>query len=143
MTMFHPALPLGMGPTVLPEDEAFTEKIGMVLGTPTGTVPWRPDFGCNLDALVGQPATVNRVNKAETKVQQAMSRWLSDFTVLNCQVKMVQHEEVDTYASGQLKYQEVPTAESALMSLGTQVALEVQLDVETPEGPMTLQAVLD
>jgi hypothetical protein len=34
-------------------------------------------------------------------------------------------------------------AESALLALGMQATLEVLLDVETPAGPLSLQAIIE
>jgi len=137
--ILHPALPLGIGDSRLDEDSSSIERIQMVLGTRKGTIPWRPEFGCEIDRLVGEPATQSRIDQARRGVRRAMTEWLPDITVKDCTVQLVQSDG----PTGGERYREIPLAESALLSLGTQVSLEVQMDVETPGSQMSLQAVLE
>lgn len=132
------ALPLGVRDPYLRGDRAFAERIRMILETRPGALPWRPDFGCNLDDLVGQPATPQRVGEARWRVEHALRRWLPEVKIARCTVQVTRVES----GSEAMRQQGVPIAESALLAFGTQAALEVLLDVETPTGPLSLSAVV-
>lgn len=138
--MLDPALPLGARDGTVRGDRAFAERIRMILETRPGTLPWRPDFGCDLDDLIGQPATPQRVNEARWRVEHALRRWLPEVKVLSCHVQL---SRLEGSAGEDLRRREVPLAESALLALGMQAALEVLLDVETPLGPLSLQALIE
>lgn len=137
--ILHPALTLGTRRARVSEDETIAERIRLVLETRPGTLPWRPDFGCDLGPLVGQPATTQRVNEARWKVEQALRRWLPELELTRCEVHVVYAD----VGAGRVRYLEVPLAESSLLSLGTQAGLEIVIDVETPSGPLAVQAVVD
>lgn len=137
--LLHPSLLLGPRKPRVSEDETIAERIRLVLETRPGTLPWRPDFGCDLGPLVGQPANSQRLNEARWKVEQALRRWLPELELTRCEVNVVFAD----VGPGRVRYLEVPLAESALLSLGTQAGLEIVLDVETPSGPLAVQAVVD
>lgn len=121
----------------LRHDEAVATRVRLVLETPLGALPWRPDFGCDLAGLVGQPATAARLNEVRWRVEQAVRRWVPTVKVARCRV-----ETLSLLEPGSERPAGVPLAELALMSLGTQVAVEVNLDLETPQGPLHLSAQL-
>ncbi len=137
--ILDPALSLGQRDCHVRGDRAFAERIRMILETRPGTLPWRPDFGCDLDDLIGQPATTQRIGEARWRVENALRRWLPDVKVLNCQVQLARVEG----GGEDIRRRDVPIAESALLALGLQAALEVLLDVETPSGPLSLQALIE
>lgn len=137
--IMHPSVPLGTSQAWTDGDAGFAERIRVILETRPGMLPWRPDFGCDLDRLVGQPATPQRINEARWRVEQAIRRWLPEVKLNQCVVSLVRVHE----GSGAVRFRDVPIAEAALLSLGTQAALEIHLDVETPEGPLSVQATLE
>ena len=102
-------------------------------------MPWRPDFGCNLSTLVGQPATPQRLNEARWRVEESLRRWIPEVEVTHCQVNVVPL----TTGAGIRDRRDLPLAETALLSLGTQAALEVLIDVETSAGVLAVQAVIE
>ena len=136
--ILSPALPFGARDPWLRGDVAWAERVRIVLETRPGTLPWRPDFGCDLGKLVGQPATPARVGEVRWKIEQAVRRWVPSVRVARCRVELVPLDDGDAVKSGP----KLPLAEVALLCLGTQVALEVSLDLETPQGPLSLQAHL-
>ena len=137
--MLHPALFLGERRPYLSSEEALAARIRMVLETRPGQVPWRPDFGCDLASLVGQPATAQRLNEARWRIEEAIRRWIPDAEVLRCKVGV----SSDAVPLGNRRPRGVPVAESALMSLGKQAVLEIELDVKTDMGPVAVQAVVE
>lgn len=137
--ILDPALSLGQRDPFVRGDRAFAERIRMILETRPGTLPWRPDFGCALDDLIGQPATPQRLGEARWRVENALRKWLPDIKVLSCQVQLARIEG----GNQDVRQRGVPLAESALLALGMQAALEVLLDVETPSGPLSLQALIE
>jgi len=137
--IFDPALPLGHRRPFLAGEDALACRIRTVLETRPGDVPWRPDFGCELSALVGQPATTQRLNEARWRVEEAIRHWIPEATLVRCDVRVV---VLDAGARGRHP-RSVPLAESALLSLGSQAALEVELDVETEAGPLSIETVFE
>ena len=136
LSSLDPALPLAPWSSRLPPLHALGARVEALLSTRPGTLPWEPEFGCDLDDLVGAPATSQRLHDARWRVQQAIARWLPDFRVSRCEVVAVSQEDGRLGSSPR----HVPLAEAALMGLGVRVALEIDLDVETPAGPITVQA---
>lgn len=119
------------------EDEV-VERVRLVLETRPGRLPWRPEFGCNLDEFVGQPATAARLREIQWRVEAALCRWIPGLRVERCEVRVAPAEPMH----GGLGAAGAPLAEASLLSLGSQADLELQLDLLTPEGPVSLQASL-
>ena len=111
----------------------------MVLETRPGQVPWRPDFGCDLEGLVGKPATPHRLAQAQWKVEEALRRWVPDVEVTHCRVKPVMSENVGAMRGSR----ELPVGEASLVNLGVQVALEIEVDLQTDAGHLVVQAVVE
>ncbi len=49
--------------------------IGQVLGTRIGTLPWRPDFGCDIDRLRHKTKTPTVSDVARVMIEDALRRW--------------------------------------------------------------------
>lgn len=119
-------------------EQAVIERVRLVLETRPGRLPWRPEFGCNLDDFVGQPATAGRLREIQWRVEAALCRWIPGLRVERCEVRVNPSEPMlGGDASGG-----APLAEAVMLSLGSQADLELQLDLLTPEGPVSLQASL-
>lgn len=125
---------LSMGALALHGDAELAARVRMVLETRPGTLPWRPDFGCDLAALVGEPATSARMGEVRWKVEQAVRRWVPAVKVARCRVTVVPLREDDA------GFAQAPLAERAVVALGTRALLEVSLELETTLGPMALHA---
>ncbi len=134
--MFDPALPLSPRRARLSPEEALAAQIRMVLETLPGQLPWRPDFGCSLSDLVGQPATGQALSRARVHIEEALRRWLPEVTVARCQVRVV------TRLGAPERPREVPLAEAAIIPLGTHAELAIDLDLETALGAVALQALI-
>lgn len=137
--ILHASLRVGARDPWLRGDAAWAEQVAMVLETRPGTLPWRPEFGCDLSSLVGQPATAARLGEAKWKIEAAVRRWVPPLKVARCVVSVVRLERAGDGGFPPA----VPLAEAALLSLGAQAALEVALDLETPDGPLSLQALVE
>lgn len=131
--------PLGMigapSPWLNGEQEV-VERVRLVLETRPGRLPWRPEFGCDLDGFVGQPATSARMREVQWCIEQAITRWVPDIQVQRCEVRI---SAVDGLG---VPHPTTPRAESALLSLGAQATLEVSLDLRTSTGTLNLHASL-
>ncbi|MBT3217478.1 MAG: hypothetical protein HN348_00160 [Proteobacteria bacterium] len=112
------------------------EKVAIVLNTQMGRVPWRPDLGCDLESLVGEAATAERLTEVKWRVEQALGNSLPEVEILDCLVRLVPRSS----AMPQAREHHLPLAETALMSLGAEAGLEVMLELRGPEGIAVLQA---
>jgi len=115
------------------------QRLQMVLNTKPGTIPWRPDFGCDLSSLVGLPATQQNLQTAQSRVESAIWSSLPDVELEECQVRLAGHAG----RGDELDHPTIPLAEAALLRLGVQARLDVTLEVRIPEGPMTVSATVD
>ena len=115
-------------------------RVQLVLETRPSQLPWNPEFGCDLSHLLGKAATPQRVNEAQFRVEGAVRRWLPEMTLNDCRVN-TRSFDVSTVQSH--REGSIPVAESALVSLGTQAKLEVELDIETEAGEMSLEAEVE
>lgn len=131
----HPALLLGHTTQARPLD-ALAMRVSRILETRPGTLPWEPEFGCDLDDLIGAPATTLRLAEVRWRIQAALARWLPELQVQRCEVRARRTDAQPAPTGGR----DVPIAEAALLSLGSQAAVEVDLELETPLGPLALQA---
>ena len=98
----------------------------MVLHSRVGDIPWRPDFGCDVTGLVGEPATPSQVQQTTALVERTIQEWLPDVTVNDCSVQLVHSGGVaNTHREAG-----IPVAESALVAMGTESNLELKIDLE-------------
>lgn len=135
--ILRPDAPLRAARPWLSAEEELIQRVRLVLETRPGQLPWRPDFGCDLEPLVGQPATSGHLRELQWRVEQALARWLPELTVERCVVRVVPQ---DLGAEGPLPG--TPTAEGAVLGLGTQADVSLQLDLSGPEGALSLHAQL-
>jgi phage baseplate assembly protein W len=136
--MFHSAVPIGPHDPWLRGADAFVEAVRMVLETRPGTLPWRPEYGCDLSSLVGQPASSERLNQARFRIEQALRTWVPGADVARCEVLVA----TDPHAGAAMDAAGLPVAERALARGGVMATLEVRLDIITPYGLLPVQALL-
>jgi phage baseplate assembly protein W len=136
--MLRPSALLGAPRPWVSGEEELVERVRITLETRPGQLPWRPEFGCDLEGFTGQPATTGRLREVQWRIEQALARWLPEVTVDRCVVRVVPTAapEPSRATSGAL------LAETALLGLGTQADLEVLLDLSGPDGPVALHAQL-
>ena len=127
--ILHPSLTLGARKPYLSSRESALARLDMILHTREGDIPWKPTFGCDVAGLVGEPATPSNVNRTRSIVEGAISDWLPDVTINQCQIQLV---NLGGYAN---TYRDVsiPVAESALVAMGTEAGLELKIDLEVEE----------
>ncbi|MDP2313222.1 MAG: hypothetical protein Q8P41_09980 [Pseudomonadota bacterium] len=152
---FRPALLLGDRAPYAAGREATVQRVKAVLETLWGTIPWRPEFGCSLEGLLGLPATAANVNDVDWRVRGALARWLPDVEVVRSEVRLlplaedgdaVVSEEEEDAAAESLASLLDPSAggaeigaaprdgtsrhlETALLALGTQVRVQATVYV--------------
>ena len=135
----HLSLTLGARRPYLNRLDSTMGRIAILLHTPQGHLPWNPGFGCDLEQSVGRPATDELQNQISSSVRSSVNRWIPDTEINRCDVNL----QSTTLNVREHREPTIPTAESALAILGTdvhaQVALEVQVDGETIE----ISAALD
>ena len=137
--ILHPSLALGAHHPYLSPQEALVTRIQLVLETRPGQVPWAPEFGCDLTMLLGRAATPQRINEARFRVESAVRKWLPGMELKDCRVNAV----TNLGTSSTHRDRQIPVAESALVALGTEARLEVELDIETEAGMMSVEAAVE
>jgi phage baseplate assembly protein W len=135
----HPSITLGSLRPWMDPEAALSTKIRMILETRPGQVPWRPDFGCDLRGLVGRQANDETLVKARYAVQTALSRWLPDVDVNSVNVNLVRNAQ----SADQFRQPEIPIGERALVGSGPLAAVRIDVELDTPDGLMTVSAVVD
>lgn len=115
--------------------ETLAERLRMVLETQPRQIPWRPEFGCDLDGLVGTPMTPSWLSDAEARIRAAIQRWVPGVRVRKCEVRPM----MSLGARMDGRHRSLPTAEASIVPFGADASLEVQLDLDTPDGALTLQ----
>lgn len=113
-------------------------RLRLVLETEPGEVPWRPRLGVELGDLVGRPATQEALRQAERAVRAAVERWMPGVQVREVRARAV--STLGTLEGGDRR--DLPVAEAALTPLGASCSLALDLELSTPEGPLTLSASL-
>ncbi len=131
MSIVAPALRFG---EPVPFDEGLAElrhRVETVLTTRTGSLPWLPRFGCDIAAFQGRPATNATLNDLRWRVQEALAAWLRDVAVESLHLELV-----PVAGPGPARFEvgaSVPP-DAALLALGTEVDIVVQLAVRTRDG---------
>lgn len=137
--VLHPSLTLGAHRPYMSPEEALTTRIQMVLEGRPNQIPWRPEFGCDLTGLVGRAATPQRISEARFRVASSMRRWLPNTTLKDCTIQPV----TSTGAVSTFRERSIPLAESALVSMGTEAKLSVELDIESELGALSVEATVE
>lgn len=137
--LLHPSLALGAHHPYVSHQEGLMTRIQIVLETRPNQLPWKPEFGCDLTSLLGKAATPQRVNEARFRVEGAVKQWLPGMELKDCRVNAV----TNLGSVGAHRERQIPVAESALVALGTESRLEVELDIETEAGIMSVEAAVE
>ncbi len=134
---FSPAIPLDEARPWSAGQEALAHQVRMVLETRPGQLPWRPEFGCDLEEIVGYCATPDVVSFARSRVRSALRRSLRGVTVTRCDVRVVSND-----AQGFLGERSLPAAEAALTPVGVSASIFVDLEIQGPAGTVSMSANL-
>ncbi len=127
---FDPALPLGSAPDLLVSGgDALAFRVEQLLSTRPGDIPWMPEFGLDLRALVGEGATGVTLDLARSRITQAITRWLPEVTVQTCDVSVQPRETPGFHPVGPI--------ERSLVPLGGQATLVVNLSLSAGAGDST------
>jgi len=132
------AVPFGSrGPGHL-DMKRLIERLRMVLETRPGQLPWNPEFGCELDDLLGEPLTVLAIDRARGRIEAAIQRWLPEVRVLETHLRVI--NDYDLGGGGHPR--SLPIAEAAMVPFGVGGTLHVTLNVQTELGPASLRLTL-
>ena len=132
--ILHPSLTLGARKPFLSQRDSMLARLDMVLHSRIGDIPWRPEFGCDVTGLVGEPATPTRIQQTRALVERTVQEWLPDVTVNDCAVQLVHAGGVaNTHREAG-----IPVAEAALVAMGTESNLELKLDIEVEDEVLEL-----
>ncbi len=124
---FNPALPLGAAPDLVVDGgKALAFRVEQLLSTKPGDIPWMPDYGLDLEALVGEGATGFTLQLAKSRITQAINKHLPDVTVQSCDVTTQPRETPGFRPSGPI--------ERSLVPLGAQATLVVNLSLSAEAG---------
>jgi phage baseplate assembly protein W len=108
----------------------------LVLETPKGRLPWRPSFGCDLDAFVGRPLDGRALRSLSAEIERALDDGAPQLQVLDVQAEIVGRRGFTAVETDRT----IPVAEGALVRFGTQAAVQVDLTLATPAGPVAVAA---
>jgi len=109
------------------------DRVRLVLETRPGRIPWHPEFGCDLDPVVGRALTIERVGEVRMRIQNALNRFLPDLLVTRLDVR------VQTDLGADMRSRRLPIAEASLVPFGANAMLDIELELQTPAGPVRLQ----
>lgn len=135
----HLSLTLGARRPYMNKIDSTMGRLAVVLHTPKGHLPWRSNFGCDLDQSLGRPASDELQNEIQNSVKRAVKKWIPDTKIIRCDVVL------QTASLNVREHREptIPLAESALVSMGTDVHAEVVLEAEVEGEPLEISTVLD
>jgi len=136
--LLPPDARIGASVSRLERGQRTIARIRSILETRPGTVPWRPEFGVDLASLVGSALTRTQLDRVRAAVEAALARWAPDIEVIGCEVHAV--TAFGGGAGG--RDRTIPLAEGALVRLGTQASLRVDLSLRTDEGELNLSATI-
>lgn len=112
-------------------EAALRQRISIILNTAPGQVPWRPEFGCRLWSLMGQPTTAQHLAEVRWSIEDALSRWLRGAQLEECKIHLLPRG-MGSWAG--LQSAELSPAEVGLLHLGSEVTLRVELLIRTRAG---------
>ena len=136
--LLPPDARIGASVSRLERGQRTIARIRSILETRPGTLPWRPDFGVDLASLVGSALTQSQLDRVRAAVEAALDQWAPDIEVIGCEV----HAVTAFGASPGGRDRTIPLAEGALVRLGTQASLRVDLSLRTDEGELNLSATI-
>lgn len=136
--LLPPDARIGAAANRLQRGERTVARVRAIIETRPGTIPWRPDFGLDLSGIVGKALTRKQIEGVRNEVSSALEKWAPDIAVLECDVRAV----TDMGASDSTRDRTIPLAEGALVRLGTQASLRVDLSLRTEEGHLNLSALI-
>lgn len=117
-------------------DQAIADRVRLVLGTRSGTLPYEPDFGCDLHGLIGRRLDRGHLMVIRKRVTDAITRWVPGVRVRRVEVTL---DDLVAIRDGDPR---VPTAERVMASAGLSAALRVAIVLETDHGTLELDADL-
>ena len=130
--ILHPSLTLGARKPKVSNAESTLARVKMVLHTVKGDVPWRPYLGCDISTLIGEAATPERINIIKKAVVRALEDWVPHAEVRGCTIQLINESSLVSHH----REPGIPTAESALVAMGTQVKLEMKIDLNVEGEPI-------
>ncbi len=69
--------------------ESIEQNITIILSTPKGSDPHRPEFGSDINTFVDLPLTVITAGKIKAEIKEAIERWEPRVSVNSCEVRKV------------------------------------------------------
>lgn len=129
MSGFSPKLLLGRGEPSYSGSTALRARATLLLRTRPGELPWMKDFGCDLGAALGHPATPAALQQLEGAAREALARFMPDVEVTRCEARRV---------SPTLAPEDARRGSSALLPHGAQTTLTLLVELRGPGGATTL-----
>ena len=130
---FLTSVPVGAGPAAWRTDEsALMQRVELILSTPQGSLPWRPEFGCAIWRLVGQPATAQHLAEARWSIEEAIARWVPEIEVERCDLTLVLDRTGGDAAL--VRTSGLSPIESGLLHLGVEGILQIDLTLKARKG---------
>lgn len=112
-------------------DQALMQRVELVLSTPLGTLPWRPDFGCGLWDMMGTSATPAQLAQLRWSIETALARWVPEAQVERCDVQLLPDA---TQVGEQSVLLLRSPIESGLLHLGVTANVEIELALSVNKG---------
>ena len=109
------------------------ERVRLVLETRPGRIPWHPEFGCDLDPILGRALTIELVSEVQMRIKSALSRFLPDLSITRLEVR------IQTDLGADMRSRRLPIAEASLVPFGANAMLDIEIELQTPAGPVRLQ----
>lgn len=113
-------------------------RVRLVLETRPGQLPYLPEFGCDLEGLLGATASEPRLAEVKLRIVGALQRFVPGVRVRSCEVR-----STPIGRAGASWRDHAPIAEVALASAGISSRLEVHVVVETDDGPIEIETELE
>lgn len=112
-------------------EEALLQRVELILSTPPGSVPWRPELGCRIWDMLGKPASLQQLQAARWAVEEALARWFPELAVASCTLSLVPSDT---------RYAPLVTGlsplESGLIHLGVEAAVRIDLELRAATGTL-------
>jgi phage baseplate assembly protein W len=70
-------------------EKLVASAIAQILGTRPGELPWRPDFGADLEPFRHRNASEQLVQEISDEVVQAIARWEPRVTIASCEASVL------------------------------------------------------